>query len=682
MRIQPSHVLMVLSAAAGVSAAGAAGRAFTAADLVGLARISDPQLSADGRWLAYVVSELDQAANKRRSDIWLQDLTQKSAPARRLTADPANDTSPRWAADGNYLYFLSARSGSTQLWRISPRGGEAQAVSSLPVDVGTFKLAPVGSRVVMSLDVYPDCADLACTAERSKQDTAKQATGEIHDQLFVRHWDSWDDGKRSQLFGAVIGADGRLSQPVALSAAVAANVPSRPFGGDEEYTLSNDGERVIFSARLANASEAWSTNFDLYEVDAAGGGAPRNLTADNPAWDSEPVYLANGDLAYLAMRRPGFESDRFGIMLRERSGKTREVAPQWDRSVSTLARGTDGKSLLAVADDLGQHRLFKVDIGSGKVTALTGDGQVGGFTAGPRGIIVTQGSLVHPADLYWLGRGPATRLSTVNDDRLAGISLGAAEPFTFSGWNNETVHGYVVRPHGYTEGKRFPVAFVVHGGPQGSFQNIWNDRWNAQVFAGGGYGVVMIDFHGSTGYGQAFTDSISGDWGDKPLEDLQKGLAAALERFVWLDGDQVCSLGASYGGFMQNWIAGKWPDRFRCIVNHAGIFDQRSMYYSTEELWFPEWENGGPYFAVPGNYEKYNPASLVENWRTPMLVSHGRNDYRVPYTQGLATFTALQRRGIESRLLFFPDENHWVLKPANSVQWYGEVLAWLDRHLK
>ena len=256
------------------------------------------------------------------------------------------------------------------------------------------------------------------------------------------------------------------------------------------------------------------------------------------------------------------------------------------------------------------------------------------------------------------------------------------EQFSFKGWNGETVYGYVVKPYGFAAGQRFPVAFVVHGGPQASLANLWTYRWNAQAFAGGGYAVVMIDFHGSPGYGQAFTDSISKDWGGKPLVDLQKGLAAALERYPWLDGQRVCALGASYGGFMMNWIEGNWPDRFRCIVNHDGLFDQRMMYYATEELWFPEWEFGGPQYQVPDNYERVNPVDFVSQWRTPMLVIHGEQDFRIPYTQGIAAFTALQRRGIESKLLLFPDENHWVLKPANSLLWYQTVLGWLDAHLK
>jgi dipeptidyl aminopeptidase/acylaminoacyl peptidase len=306
------------------------------------------------------------------------------------------------------------------------------------------------------------------------------------------------------------------------------------------------------------------------------------------------------------------------------------------------------------------------------------------YSATRERVVIARADLGAPADLYAvsLRGGEPQRLTDVNQELLGARHLSEYEQFSFTGWNDETVYGYVLKPYGFESGARYPVAFVVHGGPQVSMQNLWTYRWNAQTFAGGGYAVVMIDFHGTPGYGQKFTDSIQGDWGGKPLVDLQKGLAAALQKYPWLDGERVCALGASYGGFMMNWIESSWPDRFRCIVNHDGLFDQRTMYYSTEELWFPEREFGGPYYENPQGYEQFNPADFVAKWHTPMLVVHGELDFRIPYSQGIAAFTALQRRGIESRLLIFPDENHWVLKPANSIQWYHTVLGWLDAHLK
>jgi len=666
--------------------AGTAGAApFTADDLVRLNRLSDPQVSPDGRQVAYVLRETDMEANRGRTHLWLLDLGARDALPRQLTRDDAGESSPRWAPDGRSLFFLSARSGSTQVWRLALEGGEAAQVTDFPVEVGTLKVSPAGDRLAVTLTVLPDCADLRCTADRLEARAESKATGRVYDQLFIRHWDTWEDGSLSTVFTVPVGADGKAGAPVNVSGRVRAHVPSRPFGGDEEYAFSPDGRRLVFSARLADRTEAWSTNFDLWSVPADGSAAPVNLTAGNPAWDTQPVFLANGDLAYLAMDRPGFEADRFHVeLLPAGGGPARALTRDWDRSVTRLGATRDGRNLLATTDDVGQLALYGVDAKSGRVTKWVAQGQVAEYAPAKDGIVVAWTALDRPADLFLAQRpgAPLRELTAVNGPLLGGRELGAYEQFSFPGWNGETVYGYVMKPSGYRAGQRYPIAFLVHGGPQVSFQNQWNYRWNAQVFAGAGYGVVFIDFHGSPGYGQAFTDSISRDWGGKPLEDLQKGLAAAVVKYPWLDGERACSLGPSYGGFMQNWIAGNWPDRFRCIVNHDGIFDQRAMAYSTEELWFTEWEQGGPYYAAPASHERFNPSAHVEKWRTPMLVIHGDRDYRVPPEQGIATFTALQRRGIESRLLYFPDENHWVLKPANSVQWHAEVLGWLDRHLK
>lgn len=679
---------LLCAACLAAPAADAATRAFTPDDLVRLKRLSDPQVSPDGRWIAFTLRETDIEANRGRTDLWLMPLATDSRTAnvaRRLTQHPAEDSTPRWAPDSRSLYFLSTRSGSSQVWRIALDGGEAQQVSDYPVGVTSLKVSPRGDRLALSADVFPDCANLKCSADRLAAAGKSKQTGKLYDELLVRHWDTWRDGTLSQLFTATLDAEGRVGEPVGISRALRANVPSKPFGGDEEYTFSPDGARIVFSARLANREEAWSTNFDLYEMAADGSGQPRNLTGDNPAWDTQPVFLGNGDLAWLAMRRPGFEADRFEIRVREAAtGRVRMLTEGWDRSVGKLAVSHDGRGLLASADQLGQHALFSIDPASGRPTQLLGTGQVAEYSVAPSGVVVALASLAAPADLYLVrdGRRPPRRLTNINADILEQRDLAQFEQFSFAGWNGATVYGYVMKPAGFVAGQKYPIAFIVHGGPQVSFQNQWSFRWNAQVFAGRGYGVVFIDFHGSPGYGQAFTDSISQDWGGKPFVDLQKGLDAALARYDWLDGGRACSLGASYGGFMQNWIAGQWPDRFRCIVNHAGIFDTRMMYYTTEELWFTEWENGGPYYVTPQIHEKFNPSAHVTKWRTPMLVTHGMLDYRVPYSQGLATFTALQRQGIKSRLLVFPDENHWILKPANSLQWHAVVLDWLDEHLK
>jgi dipeptidyl aminopeptidase/acylaminoacyl peptidase len=675
-----SWLRIATAIACGFPYAVLAASALTPTDLNMLARVSDPQVSPDGRHLVYVQRETDLDANRGRSDLWLIDLENAGQKPRRLTQHAANDTSPRWAIDGTSIYFLSSRTGSQQIWRLPLSGGEAVQITDYPLDVNAFRFSSGGGRVALAMEVYPDCADLKCTRDRLDAAAKNKSTGRKFDSLFIRHWDRWNDGTRSNLFVAPLNVDGRAGAAVNVSKALDADVPSKPDGGDEEFTFSPDGARVVFSARVAGKGEAWSTNFDLYQTSSDGASAPRNLTADNPAWDTQPVYLRNGDLAWIAMSRPGFEADRFRIRIMSGT-QVREIAPQWDRSVQHLAVAHDGRTLLATASDLGQTPLFQVDPESGRVTNLSGAGYVGEYSASRRGTVVSWHDLASPPDLYLLtARGERRRLTSANQALLSQRTLGTFEQFSFAGWNDEKVYGYLVNPPDVAKDRKYPVAFIVHGGPQVSFQNHWNWRWNAQTFAARGYATVFIDFHGSPGYGQAFTDSISQHWGDRPFEDLKKGFAAALAKFPWLDGKRACSLGASYGGYMQNWIAGNWSDGFRCIVNHDGIFDTRSMYYSTEELWFAEWENGGPYHEVPEIHERFNPVHHVKKWRTPMLVIHGEQDFRVPDTQGIATFTALQRLGIESRLLYFPDENHWVLKPNNSVQWYGTVLDWLDAH--
>jgi dipeptidyl aminopeptidase/acylaminoacyl peptidase len=673
------HLVLVLAlpllAASGEAAAA---RPFTAEDLVSLDRLSDHQVSPDGSKVVFVRRVTDLEADKGRTDLWM--VESNGGALRRLTSHEAADSSPRWAPDGSALYFLSTRSGSSQVWRLPIGGGEAVQVTDLALPAANLQVSPSGDRLAFTLEVFPDCESIECSAERLAAAQQTKSTGLVYDRLFVRHWDELEDGRRSHLFTLALDSDG---VPVDVTAAMVADIPSKPFGGSEEFAFSPDGSTIVFTAREGGTAEAWSTDFDLFKVPADGSALPVCLTEQNEAWDTQPVFSRDGrKLAYLAMARPGFETDRFRVVLREwPAGPERVLTEDWDRSPGSLVFSPDGETLYATAGDRGEVRLFAIDVGTGHVEKLAEGGHVRSPQPVAERVVFGLDSFRSPVDLYSiaLDGSDLRRLTTVNAERLAGVELGEFEQFSFSGWNGETVHGYLVKPVGFDSARTYPLAFLVHGGPQGSFDNDFHYRWNPQVYAGAGYAAVMIDFHGSTGYGQAFTDSITGDWGGKPLEDLQKGLAAVLEKYPWIDGGRACALGASYGGYMVNWIAGSWPDAFRCLVNHDGIFDQRMMYYTTEELWFPEWEHGGPYWQNPEGHEKHSPASLVDRWKTPMLVVHGALDFRVPETQGLATFTALQRRGIPSRFLYYPDENHWVLKPANSLQWHETVLGWLAR---
>jgi dipeptidyl aminopeptidase/acylaminoacyl peptidase len=663
-------------------------QAFGVRDLVRLERISEVAASPDGHRVAYSLRTTDMVANKARTAVWLLDLRKHAATAVPITDIAVSSGSTQWSVDGNSVYYLSNRGGSSQVWRREVRSSDApqsepQQVTALPLDVGSFRVSPAGDRILVSMDAFVDCPDLACTKQRLEAVTLSPAHGVLYHKLFVRDWDKWNDGRRSRLFSIPLDASGVANgTPVDLTSGIDGDVPGKPMGGREDYAWSPDGREVVFSVRALPVGEAWSTNFDIYRI-AASGGQPQNLTADNLAWDAQPVFSPDGSqLAYLAMERPGFEADRFHLVLLDpKTGNKRPLTQNWDRSILSFAWSPDGKALYATTDHLGQRVLWTIDPATGRATAITGDGDVNAFGVGPRQVFYAQNSLGSPADLYAVSSkgGSAQRLTHLNQAILAHRKLSGYEQFNFPGWNGEKVFGYLVKPVDFDRDRKYPVALVVHGGPQGSMGNLWHWRFNAQTLAGAGYAVVMIDFHGSNGYGQAFTDSISGDWGGKPLEDLKLGLAAALTQYPWLDADRMCALGGSYGGYMMNWIAGQWPDRFKCLVTSDGIFDLRSMYYSTEELWFLEWEDGGPEYLNPAGYARHNPADYVSRWKTPTLVTHGQLDFRVPLSQGLEVYTALQRRGIPSELLYFPDENHWVLKPNNVVQWYDTVIDWLNR---
>ena len=656
--------------------APAAARQLTIADVTMLSRIGAPTVSKDGRWLVWAQRETDLDADRGRYDLWRLNLSAPGTPPTKLVADPALDENDPQIV-GSTVYF----SADDAIWSVPVTGGTPRRLTDFKGGFGGFKIAPTGDRLVVWADRKPGAPSLEPAMEKKDPNAG---SGRTYDQLFVRHWDSWADGTRSQLFVLPLGASGAKGNGVAITGGLVGDTPSKPFGGGEEVSWSPDGRTVYFALREAGRIESTSTNLDIFAAPADGSAPPTNLTDANDATDTQPAVSPDGrKLAYLAMRRPGYEADRTVLTIRDlATGKAVSLTERWDRSVGSIAWAADSKSLYVTAEDTQEVPLWRVDAASGQVTRLTQEGHVSAVALTPRGPVVAMDSLTAPGDFYRVaGAGAPVRLTSVNAAKLAGIDMPTVERFSFAGANNDTVWGYAVRPAGATG--KVPVAFMVHGGPQGSSNNSWSYRWNPAVFAGAGYGLVAVDFHGSTGYGQGFTDAIRNNWGGWPLEDLQKGLAAATAKFAWLDADNACALGASYGGYMMNWIEGRWPDRFKCIVQHDGVFDARAMAYETEELWFDEWEHGGKaYFEDPEAFEKWNPVNYVAKWKTPQLVITGEKDFRIPYTQGLAAFTALQRRDIPSRLLVFPNENHWVLKPKNSRQWYAEVLGWMDRWTK
>ncbi len=670
-----------LAAVAALSLAGppALAKGLTIDDMLAMQRVGDPQVSPDGTQVVFTVRDTDLEANRGRVDLYVTNID--GTGARRLTSHPENDTDPRWSRDGAWIYFVSSRSGSAQVWRISPTGGEAEQVTRLPLDVGGFALYPDGRRLVVALEVWPEARTLAETVKRDDEKAKSKVKAHVYEQLLFRHWDTWEDGKYSHLF---VWDPARPDDARDLTPGQTTDAPTHPFGGMDEVDISPDGAQVAFVIRDAGKANAYRTDTNVYLVRGDGGGKPVVLTRDNPAYDFGPTFSPDGkQLAVRQMKRPGFEADRERITIYDLATRTpRVVTEGWDRSAASITWSADGRTIYTDADDVGNHALFAIDAVTGAVRTLVAKGtNTSPRVAGDR-LVVVRDTLRSPAELFTVkadGSG-LTQLTHVNDARVKRIEWGAFEQFSFTGAKGDTVYGFVMKPAGYKGGK-VPGAMLIHGGPQGSFGDHFHYRWNPQAYAGRGFGVIFIDFHGSTGYGQAFTDAISGDWGGAPYEDLMLGLDHALAKFTWLDGTRLAALGASYGGYMINWIHGH-TTRFKALVVHDGNLDERMAYYDTEELWFPEWDHGGVPWEKPDGFLKHNPIDFVKNWSTPTLVVHGGLDFRVVDTQGMSTFTALQRKGIPSKFIHFPDENHWVLKPQNSKLWHDEVLAWIERWTK
>jgi dipeptidyl aminopeptidase/acylaminoacyl peptidase len=667
----------------GILSSDAMARPMTETDLVMMKRLSAVTASPDGNMIAYQLRETDLAANKGKTDLYMLKLATAGAQPVMFASKPdKNEHDPAFAPDGKSIYYISNQSGADQIWRYDIATTTTIQVSNFKADVSGFKISPDGQTFAVWGDIARDCMEFGCDKDG---DTSKPGpgTGREYDQLMVRHWDQWETpGNYSRVFTVALGADGKLGPSgAAMDGTLVGDAPTKPFGGGEEISWSADSSAVLFTLRLADADEAKSTNLDIYRS-ALRAAAPVNLTADNAGMDTTPAASPDGKyLAWTSMARATYEADRLVVKLMDlKSGKVTALTDAWDRSVGSLAWAADSKSLLVTAQDVLETPLFRVDL-KGKVTRLTERGNIAeAVPLKNGGVVYAINSIAGPSDLVHMdNKGRTTRLTNVNADALATLNPVNYQMFNFAGANGDQVYGQIVKPQG-TTGK-LPVLLLVHGGPQGTFNNAWSYRWNPAVMASQGYAVVSIDFHGSTGYGQKFTDSINKNWGGWPLEDLQKGMDAVGKIDTQLDTANACALGGSYGGYMMNWISGNWPDRFKCLVNHAGIFDLRAMAYETEELWFDQWDNGGPW-TTRSDAEKWNPVNHVAKWKTPTLVIHGEKDYRIPYAQSLAAFTALQQQGVESKLLVFPDENHWVLKPKNSIQWHRTVFDWVGKYLK
>jgi dipeptidyl aminopeptidase/acylaminoacyl peptidase len=675
----------------------------SAADLVTLPRLSAPVVNADGTLAVYSVTVTDPETLKRSPQHFLLDLAKPGAVPSKLNL-PVRASDLAFGADGQ-LYFLSsehpdpAAPQRTRVWRaaLAKDGtpGAPQVVAEpAHAAIAGFKLAPGGAAIALWGEIPRDCPTFGCP-DAKPQHLPGPGTGRLYDGAdgFVRHWDRWaTPGTPNRIFafplkdGAAQG-EGAPVDGTDPATGITADTPTMPFGGGEEIAFAPDGSKLYFTARLSDGAEPTSTNLDIYASDLSGA-APTLITKGNAATDTMPVPSPDGRyLAWLAMDRPTYEADRLSVRLMDlKTGAVRNLTEKVDLSFGSLAWEAGGKSLIATAEKVLDTPAFRIDVATGKVTELNlmagNEAHIANLVPLPKGgALFTRDSLGAPSELFLSdAMGQARPLTDIATARMGQMASIVTRRFSFTGANGDTVWGQITRLADQTG--PIPALLYIHGGPQGSFNDSWSNRWNPRVTASQGYAVISVDFHGSTGYGQAFTDAINKDWGGGPLEDLQKGFDAALKLDTQIDGQRACAMGASYGGYMVNWIAGNWPDRFQCIVQHDGLFDMRSMYYSTEELWFPRWDFGGSYEEARDTYEKWNPANHVAKWKTPMLVVTGQQDFRVPYTQGLQSFTALQERGIPSQLLVFPDENHWVLGAKNSLQWHNTVFAWLGRWLK
>jgi dipeptidyl aminopeptidase/acylaminoacyl peptidase len=650
-------------------------------DMIRMHRIAEAQVSPDGKWAVYTVATPDMEANRNASNVWLVPVS--GGEAIQLTQS-GHDLSAVWSPDGKTIAFLSSRSGNSQVYLLSMEGGEAHEFTHLSTGADLVKWSPDGKTIAFTSSVYPDCKDDACNSARDTEKEKSKVKAHVYEQLLYRHWTHWFEGKRSHLF--VVPADGSAA-PRDLTLGANYDVPPDQRGGPGDINFSPDGKEICFTA-VTDKMEAISTNGDLFLVSVAGG-EPKRITT-NPGFDGNPVYSPDGKyIAYHAQLTPGYESDRWRVMLYDRqTGKNENLSERFDRSANDLAWSADNKMIFFTAENETLQPIYAMAARPGaEPKKIIADGYNPGFSLSGDGkiLVFERTSLAAPAELFAAASdGSGVRqLTHPNDAILAAVEMNAPETFWFEGAAGTRVQAMLIRPPKFDAAKKYPLLVLLHGGPQTMWSNAWGYRWNAEVFSAAGYVPLMINRRGSTGYGQKFTDEITNDWGGKAYEDVMKGVDYALGKYPFLDGSRMAAAGGSYGGFMADWIA-THTGRFKAIISHASGFDQAAM-YATEELWFEEHDMEGTPWSNPESYKKWSPAMYageLAKYKTPTLVIAGERDYRVPYTQSLEFFNSLQRQGVPSKLVVFPDEGHWVLKPQNGQFWYKTFLDWLATYLK
>jgi len=648
-------------------------RPFTFEDMMQLRRISDPQVSPDGKWVIFSAQDVNLDANTKTSHLWIVPLA--GGEAKPLTSGASGEDRGRFSPDGKEVAFLSARDGGTQVWVQDFDGtngqlsGEPKRITNLSTEADGELWSGDGKYIVFASSVYPDCADDACNQQRDAEKSASKVKAQIFTHLMYRHWNRYLSGKRSHLFA--IAADGSGTAKDLTPGDH--DVPPFNLGGQDFYAISPDGQEIAYTSNLEK-DEATSTNNDVFMV-AIAGGQPKKISA-SPGSDSNPAYSPDGRyITYRMQERNGYESDRFQLVIYDRkNGSSKNLTAKFDDWVESFAWSPDSKKIYFTADKQGGAPIYSVNADGGEIKEILG-GHNDELSVTPDGktVVFTRQTAQFPNEVFSaaIGSQQATNLSK---------QTSSVESYWFTGAENAKVQGFIVKPPNFNAGEKYPVKFLIHGGPQGAWGDSWTYRWNAQLFAASGYVVVMINPRGSVGYGQKFTEEVSGDWGGRAYVDLMRGLDH-VQTLPYVQKENVCAMGASYGGYAVNWII-THTARFKCAVSHDGMFNTESAWGTTEELWFNEWEFKGTPWRNREMYRRWSPHLSVTNIKTPTLVVHGQLDYRLDASEGFQLFTTLQRLNVPSKMLYFPDEGHWVLKPQNSRLWYQTVNGWVDQWLK
>lgn len=716
-------------------------------DLQKLWRISDPQVSPSGKWVLFSATKVDLAANKKTPHIFSV-AVDGSAKEKEITAGIKGENSPRFSPDGKHVLYLASGNDGQQIYLADwdeQKGsfGEGRKLTSISTEADGAIWSPDSKSIAFVSEVYPECAqngavDDACNKAKDDAAAKSPVKAQIFEGLLYRHWDHYQGPKRSHIL--LVSADGKQMRDLTPARDIKDHIaPTFSLGGPLGYAFSPDSKELAYVVNM-DETPAASTNNDIYTLDlTAANPKPVKITT-SPGSDDAPAYSPDGNyLAFRSQARAGYESDKFRLMLYDRDKKTtKDLLPKFDRWVDEFVWSPESKEVFFTTGNEGQEQLLKTSLSSGgtvRFLTLVPDDKFGARTGikaeysdlhiTPDGatLVASVMTVASPAAISAIAisqfpapsnaaAGPiaqwaatngypqiagtdahpdAKNLTSINESVLAQSDMSKMEDFWFPSADGTKVQGFLIRPPNFDEHKKYPLKFLIHGGPQGAWGDAWSYRWNPELFAANGYVVVMINPRGSTGYGQAFIDGVNGDWGGKPYTDLMKGLDYAEAHYPFIDKTRECALGASYGGFMANWIL-THTNRFACIVTHDGMYNPQSAYGSTEEMWFNEWEFRNPGDKLPGQpwryaalpaaqdpFRKWSPMLHIQNAKTPTLVIHGQKDYRLDVSEGFQIFTALQRRGVPSKMLYFPDEGHWVLKPQNSQLWYQTVNDWCDK---